>query len=159
MKIEQVMSRPVRGCRSDETLNHAAQVMWEADVGCVPIVGADDRVVGMITDRDIAMAAYTQGRLLRDVPIDSVMARQVLTCTAEESVGAVEERMRKHQVRRLPVVDDAEKLIGIVSLNDIAIEAAQEKSARKRDVPLDGVALTLAAICQHRHEGLAVAAQ
>jgi CBS domain-containing protein len=159
MKIEQLMSRPVKSCRSEDTVNHAARVMWEADVGCVPVVDVDDRVVGMITDRDVAMAAYTQGRLLGEIALDSVMAKQVLTCKAKESISIVEERMRQHQLRRLPVIDEAGRLIGIVSINDIAIEAAQEKNARKRDVPLDGVALTLAAICQHRHEGLIIAAQ
>jgi CBS-domain-containing membrane protein len=159
MKIEQLMSRPVQSCQRGDTINRAAQIMWEADVGCVPVVDADNRVVGIVTDRDVAMAAYTQGRLLEHMAVEHVMANEVLTCKAEESIGTVEERMRKHQVRRLPVVDGAGHLIGIVSLNDIAIEAAQEKGVRKREVPLDGVAKTLAAICQHRHEALAIAAQ
>jgi CBS domain-containing protein len=136
-------------------VNRAAQIMWEADVGCVPVVDAENRVVGMITDRDIAMAAYTQGRALEAISVESAMATQVYTCSPGDDVSSAEERMQKFQVRRLPVVDSAAKLVGIVSMNDIAREAAQEKGARKPQVRLDEVALTLAQICQHRHEALA----
>jgi len=159
MKIEQLMTRPVQSCQPQDTINCAAQIMWEADVGCVPVVDTDNRVVGMITDRDIAMAAYTQGRTLEAISVESVMAKQVHTCSPSEDISKAEERMQQFQVRRLPVVDASAKLVGLVSMNDIALQAAQEKSARKPDVRLDEVALTLAQISQHRHEALAAAAQ
>jgi CBS domain-containing protein len=157
MKIEQLMTRPVRSCQPRDTLTRAAQIMWEADVGCVPVVDADDRVVGMITDRDIAMAAYTQGRVLDGISVESAMAKRVYTCSPGDDVSGAEQRMQKYQVRRLPVVDSSGKLLGIVSVNDIAIQAAQQKGVRKPEVKLDSVALTLAQICQHRHESLAAA--
>lgn len=159
MKIEQLMSRPVQCCQPQDTINRAAQLMWDADVGCIPVVDADQCVVGLITDRDIAMAAYTQGRVLGDISVESVMAKQVHTCSPSDEVVSAERRMQQFQVRRLPVVDASKKLIGIVSMNDIALLAAQEKSARKPEVRLDDVALTLARICEHRHEALAAAAQ
>lgn len=157
MKIEQLMTRPVRSCRPEDAINCAAQIMWEADVGCVPVVDGGNRVVGMITDRDIAMAAYTQGRALDGISVESVMAKQVHTCSPGDDVSSAEERMQKFQVRRLPVVDSAATLVGIISVNDIALEAAQGKGTRKPEVKLDDVALTLAQISQHRHEALAAA--
>lgn len=81
------------------------------------------------------------------------------TCSLSDDVATAEARMRQFQVRRLPVVDATGKLVGIVSMNDLAIEAAQEKGTRRHDVRLNDVALTLAGICQHRHESLAVDAQ
>lgn len=159
MKIEQLMTRPVQSCQPRDSINRAAHIMWEADVGCVPVVDADNRVVGMITDRDVAMAAYTQGRALDGISVESAMAKEVHTCSPGDEVASAEERMQKFRIRRLPVVDSESKLVGIVSMNDIALQAAQEKSARKPGVRLDDVALTLASICQHRHESLAVAAQ
>jgi len=157
MKIEQLMTRPVQSCQPQDTINRAAQIMWEADVGCVPVVDADNRVVGMITDRDIAMAAYTQGRALDGISVESAMAKQVYTCSPGDDVSNAEERMQKFQVRRVPVVDSSAKLVGIVSMNDIALKAAQEKSSHKPEVKLDDVCLTLAQISQHRHESLAAA--
>jgi CBS domain-containing protein len=159
MKIEQLMTRPVQSCQPTDTLNRAAHIMWEADVGCAPVVDSENRVIGMITDRDIAMASYTQGRTLDAISVESAMAKQVHTCMPSDDVSDAEIRMRKFQVRRLPVVDAASKLVGIVSMNDLAIEAARSQSARKPDARLNGVALTLADICQHRHESLARAAQ
>lgn len=157
MKIERMMTRPVKTCRVEDSVNRAAQVMWESDVGCVPVVDDQERVVGMITDRDVAMAAYTQGRALDAISIESAMSKQVHTCSPDDKVAQAEQRMREFQVRRLPVVDDAGALVGIVSMNDIALQAAQEKSARRPEVRLVEVALTLAQICQHRHEALTAA--
>ena len=156
MRIEQMMTRAVRSCRPDDTLNDAAHIMWEADVGCVPVVDPDNCVVGMITDRDVAMAAYTQGRALDESSVESAMAREVHTCLPGEDVARAAERMQKFQVRRLPVVDVAGTLVGLVSMNDIALAAAK-KGTRKSEVRLEAVALTLARICQHRHVTLVAA--
>jgi CBS domain-containing protein len=85
-----------------KAINCAAQIMWEADVGCVPVVDGGNRVVAMITDRDIEMAAYTQ----------------VYTCSPGDDVSSAEERIQKVQVRRLPVVDSKATLVGIISANE-----------------------------------------
>jgi Mg/Co/Ni transporter MgtE len=111
----------------------------------------------MLTDRDVAMAAYTQGRSLDAMSVESAMAKRVHTCSPRDDVSSAEERMREVQVRRLPVVDPLGVLVGIISMNDIAIEAAQKKGSRKPELRLDDVALTLAQICQHRHQALAAA--
>ena len=77
MKIEDIMTRDVRTCTSSDTLATAAQIMWENDCGAVPVLDAEDRVVGIITDRDLAMAAHLQGVPLRDSRVASAMARDI----------------------------------------------------------------------------------
>jgi CBS domain-containing protein len=151
MKVEQLMSRTVRTCRRDETLNRAAQLMWETDCGCVPVVDEDGRPVGMITDRDVCMAAYTQGRPLDALPVASAMARDLRSCHATDTIVEAESIMRTAQVRRLPVVDAGGRLIGLLSLNDIVREGARVRGTRqKAAVVSDEIASTLAAICKPR---------
>jgi CBS domain-containing protein len=150
MKVEQLMTRAVKTSGPHDGLSHPARLMWEGDVGCIPVVDADNRIVGIITDRDIAMAAYTQGRPLDAILVESAMAKQVHTCSPQDPVSFAEQCMQKYQVRRLPVADSAGRLVGILSMNDIALEAAREQGSRKPQVQLDTVALTLAQVCQHR---------
>jgi CBS domain-containing protein len=151
MKVEELMTASVKACRLDDSLNTAAQIMWDNDCGCVPVVDPADYVVGMLTDRDVCMAAYIQGRPLREIRVSSAMSRGVFTCKLDDTVAAAEEVMRMHQIRRLPVVDERGCLVGILSLNDIACEAERERSLKgKRQITADEVAVTLGTICGHR---------
>jgi CBS domain-containing protein len=162
MKVEQLMTREVKVCTASDTLNRAAQLMWESDCGCIPVISAngESKVTGVVTDRDIAMAAYTQGRQLWAIPVAEAMAHRVIACHANDGISQAEALMRDNQVRRLPVLDQSEHLVGILSLNDVAREAQREASAGKRaEVTQDALAETLALVCQPRvsHE-MAVAA-
>ena len=150
MKVEQLMTRNVKTCLPTDSLNAPSQIMWECDVGCVPVLDDGGQLVGIITDRDIAMAAFMKGRILGAIAVESVMAKQLHTCTPEDTIGSVETHMQEHQVRRFPVLDAAGALVGLVSMNDIALEAAREKGMRRPEVSLDDLALTLAGVCQHR---------
>lgn len=145
MKIAQGMTRDVRTCRHTDTLDVAAKLMWDHDIGAVPILDEDDRVVGIVTDRDACMAAVTQHRALHDLPCTLAMSKQVVTCRPDDSDVVVADLMARHKIRRIPVIDDDERLIGIVSLNDLALSMSNG-----RDVPAKEVAGTLAAICEHR---------
>ena len=120
--------------------------MWEFDCGLIPVVGREGQLEGVITDRDITMAALTQGQRLYDLPVEGAMARQVLVVHPEEAVEAVERLMREGQVRRVPVVDNAGRPVGVVSLNDLARLTAR---ARRSGVDRELVE-TMAAICQPR---------
>ncbi len=153
MKIEQLMMRSVKVCRESDTLNVAAQLMWENDCGCVPVISTDGdgALVGIVTDRDIAMAAYTQGKQLGVIPITSAMEHDVIACHTNDGISQVETLMRENRVRRIPVLDQHERLAGIISLNDLAREAQREASAARRvEVTGQGVAETLASVCQPR---------
>jgi CBS domain-containing protein len=146
MKIKQVMNRPAVTCPSNSTADHAARLMWEFDCGIIPIVDDDGRLEGVVTDRDLCMAAYTQGQPLGSVPVASAMARQVVAAHEDDAIETVEGLMRDHQIRRLPVIDSEHRPIGIVSLNDLARLAAH---AKRSGVDRELVQ-TLAAVCQPR---------
>jgi len=149
MKVEGVMSKSVGMCGQHQSLNDAARIMWERDCGIVPIVASDEdgRVVGMVTDRDICIAAYTKGRRLQDIPIADVMSKKVVSCRASDELGAAERTMQQAQVHRLPVVDDGGRLLGVLSLADIA--RATARGARDK-VSAGEVGETLAAIRRSR---------
>lgn len=150
MRIEELMSKPAITCGQDETLNTAAGLMWDHDCGAMPVVGDDGALVGLLTDRDICMAAYTQGRPLQAIPVSQAMARQVFSCHPDESIGAAESLMAEQRIRRLPVVDGEGRPVGLLSLNDVARDAA---SSRAGNGAQREVARTLAAICQPRLHG------
>jgi CBS domain-containing protein len=146
MHLEEVMSQPLVTVPRDATLDQAARLMWEFDCGVIPVLKDDGRLAGVITDRDICMAAYTQGRPLNDIPVTTAMASEVVAAHATDLVENAEELMRGHQIRRLPILDADDRPVGIVSLNDLARLAARAKrSAVDREL-----VQTLAAVCQPR---------
>ncbi|HEY0464151.1 MAG TPA: CBS domain-containing protein [Polyangiaceae bacterium] len=147
MKTEELMTRNVAACHPDDSLEQAAQLMWDWDVGCVVVIDGQQKPIGMITDRDLAMAAYTQGALLRDIRVGNVMAKNIWACSVNNSLKEIEEKMRTAQVRRLPVVGFDGELVGIVTLGDIARSA---HSSPLRITELPGLASTLASITERR---------
>jgi len=121
MKVKHVMTREVVVARPDDSICEAACRMAECDAGALP-VGENDRLVGVITDRDIAVRAVAQ-RLSADTPVRDVMSREVLYCFDEEDIEQVARNMAEQQIRRLPVVDRDKRLVGIVSVADLALNA------------------------------------
>lgn len=119
-RVRDVMSRQPRTCRPRDSLNLAAQQMWEGDCGVLPVVDDDGRPIGMLTDRDICMAAYTRGQALSEISIESAMSASVCSCKPSDTLRSLMELMAAHQVRRVPVVEESGELVGIVSLADIA---------------------------------------
>jgi CBS domain-containing protein len=158
MLASQVMSRNVVTCRPRDSLQDAAAKMWDQDVGCLPVVDLEGHVIGIVTDRDVCMAAYTQGRSPDRIPVDVAMAERVHCCLATDAIETVEELMKTHRVRRIPVIDEQGHAVGIVSINDIVRESARELKKKARDVPTEDVVTTLASICQPR-QGAAFAAE
>lgn len=149
MKIKEVMSQPPVTCPTSATLDNAARLMWEFDCGVVPVVDEKGHVAGVVTDRDICMAAYTQGKPLHLIGVTSAMAKDVVTVNAGESVETVEQLMREKLVRRLPVLDGDSMIVGLVSMNDLARLAAR---AKRSTVDRELVS-TLAAVCEPRSRG------
>lgn len=119
MKIREIMSTEVRLASPDETIQKAAQMMADADAGILPI-GESDRLVGMITDRDIAVRAVAKGLDPQTTRVRDIMSAQVRYCYDDEDVNHVVQNMAELQVRRLPVVNRDKRLVGIVSIGDIA---------------------------------------
>jgi len=125
MKVEQIMNRNVKACRLQDSLNKAAQIMWEEPCGAVPVVDEQSRPVGFLTDRDICMAAYTQGKPLEALRVEMAMSRKVVLCRAEDDLGSAAQLMRQNRTRRLPVINPDGTLVGLLSLDDLACEAAR----------------------------------
>jgi len=152
MRIQEVMSHPVVSCPADCTADVPARLMWEFDCGVIPLVDQDGRLAGVITDRDLCMAALMQGRPLFEIPVASAMTRDVVSCHPDDSVEVAETQMRDNQIRRVPVVDDDAHLIGVVSMNDLARLATNAK----RSVVDRELVRTLGAVSQPRGNGLHV---
>jgi CBS domain-containing protein len=150
LKVAELMVRDVELCRPEETLASAASKMWNRDVGHLPVVAHDGRVVGAITDRDICMAAYLHGRGLAEIPVSIAMSRDLHACAPEATIADAEEIMRKRQLRRLPVIDSGGALVGVISLNDLARAADRRSAKRGREVTAREVTVTLAAIGEPR---------
>jgi CBS domain-containing protein len=146
MHVKELMQRPVVVCATHDTLNDAARLMWENDLGSIPVVDRDGRLAGIVTDRDICMAGYTQGLPLAAIPVTTAMTANVLCCHIDDVVDTAEQLMREGQVRRLPVIDNDGRPIGVIALNDLARLAA---SARRSGIERELIQ-TLAAICAPR---------
>jgi CBS domain-containing protein len=128
MKISKIMHRDVEVIAPNKTLRDAALAMKRLDAGVLP-VGEHDKLVGMITDRDIAIRGIAEGKGL-DSKVRDVMSHEVKYCFEDEEVEHVAENMAELQVRRLPVVNRDKRLVGIVSLGDLATEGSLPKTAR-----------------------------
>lgn len=151
MKVLNLMTHHVRTCGPEDSLNTAAHLMWVGDFGCVPVIDQDSRVVGMLTDRDICMAAYTRGVSLHALSVKSAMAKEVVCCAPDDDILVAEKLMRKNQIRRLPVADAQGTLVGIISVDNIAREACRERlMGQPRSVNDAEVTETLATICRPR---------
>ena len=121
MRVNECMTRDVRVANPRQTIREVAQIMAECDAGAVP-VGENDRLVGMITDRDIALRAVARD-LPPSTPVRDVMSKEVLYCFDDEDVKHVAANMGEQQIRRLPVVNREKRLVGIISLGDLAQKA------------------------------------
>jgi CBS domain-containing protein len=149
MKIKDVMTTDVAWIGADSNASEAARIMWEHDCGCVPVVDSDGMITGIVTDRDVCMAAYTQGLELARIPVSAVMAKQVITCKTEDTSAEALTLMRLHQVRRLPVLDAEGRIVGLVSLNDL-VRRTQYRGNSRADIRATELAETLAEICHPR---------
>ena len=119
MNVNSCMSTDVRLASPGESIREAARTMKEIDAGVLP-VGENDRIIGMITDRDIAVRAVAEGKG-PDTRVRDVMSEEVLYCYEDESLDEVARQMRELQIRRMPVLTRDKRLIGIVSIGDLAM--------------------------------------
>jgi len=145
MKIADVMTKDVTTCSANDSLNRAAQLMWERRCGYLPVLNEGGRVVGIVTDRDACMAAYTQGRRLDDITVTTAMSRPVWTCAPSATVDEAEDLMMAHGIRRLVVVEEG-LVQGVVSLDDIARNGAEWDG--KGEIDLERLALALGEIAR-----------
>ena len=146
MNVGQLMTRDPGACSPDDSLNLAAQIMWERDCGCVPIVDGERKPIAMITDRDICMAAYTQGQPLWNLPVSRTASRIVVVVHEADTLESAEGLMQAYRIRRLPVVDAEGRLVGVLSMNDLVRHASF--AHRPGDLNADRITRTFAAVCR-----------
>ena len=150
MRAKDLMTSPTITCHVNDPLNVVAARMWDADIGALPVVNDDGKLTGMITDRDVCMAAYTQGHTLDAMLVNSAMGKHVIAARPDDFLTEIEQLMAKHKVRRIPIGDDAGRPIGIVAMSDLVIESVQPDTAMKHGPAK--LATTLAAICRPRSQ-------
>lgn len=147
--VSELMTKKVSTVRAGDSLSAAAKMMWDGDCGVVPVLDANsDRVVGMITDRDICMAAFMRDRPPSAIAVAEVMSRGLYSCSPDDAVEVAEDLMRDKQIRRLPVLDASGGLAGILSLADLARRRPGNGKKKAPQIAAEDVALTLANICQ-----------
>jgi CBS domain-containing protein len=150
MKAAALFHRTVTSCTDRDTLEEAAALLWRHNIGCLPVLGDDGRLIGMITDRDIMIAAFLQGAPLRSMTVSSVMVKEVMTCRADDEIDVIVQQLLARRLRRIPVIDADRRVVGIISLNDIA------RAAIANQLSAGGIAAVLAALAVPR--SLAVSA-
>jgi CBS domain-containing protein len=124
-KVKDVMTTRPRSVTPDTPVSQVAELMEHEDVGSIPVVEGD-RLVGLVTDRDIVVRAVARGKDPRGMPAREVSSQDLVTVEEEASLSDALQLMANHQVRRLPVVDDESRLIGVVSQADVALEAKEK---------------------------------
>jgi CBS domain-containing protein len=142
MKVREIMTTDVKTCRPETNLAEVVKLMWEQDCGVLPVVKSDGKVSGMITDRDICVAIATRGWTADRIAVRDVTAGKVSTCAPDDDAIAALQTMKSQRVRRLPVVDAAGRLKGILSLNDMVTHAGAAPSTE--------IVSAMAGICEHR---------
>jgi CBS domain-containing protein len=140
LQIHQLMTTAVRCCRPTDSLNDVARIMWEEDCGCVPVTDERGRVLGMVTDRDVCVAAYTQGLRLAELPAHLAMSQGAARCLPTDDLETALRAMAARQVHRLPVVDVEERVIGLLSLSDVLREVQVMKGAVRQRLALQVLA-------------------
>jgi CBS domain-containing protein len=133
MKISEVMTRDVRVIRPDRSARDAAKLMDDLNVGVLPVCDGE-KLVGIVTDRDITVRATAAGRDPDDTPVREIMTEEVRWCFEDEEVSNVAGMMGDVQIRRIPVVDRNKRLVGIVALGDLATDRAEGTSEALRRV-------------------------
>lgn len=143
------MVRKVHFCAPSDSLAQAAQIMWEKDIGWLPVLSSQGNLVGVITDRDICMAAYTRGIRLDEGDVAGVMSRKVVYAQEDDAILDIEHVMKISQLRRFPVVDHSGFPVGVITLSDLA--RAELDAGGRSEAAAAGVALTLAVVAGPRH--------
>jgi len=127
MQVNEVMTRGVECTRPDASLQEAARKMRQLDVGSLPICGANERLVGMLTDRDITVRAVADGRNPTEARVQDIMTPDVTYCFEDQDVSEAARLMEEKQIRRLVVLNRDKRLVGIVSLGDLAVKSGDEE--------------------------------
>lgn len=154
MNVESVMTPDPKTCTTQDNLNRAANLMWEGDCGSIPVVDETGRLCGVLTDRDLCMASYTQGKPLHEIQVAAAMSKTLFTLAPNASIEDALALFTERKVRRAPVVNQIGVVIGILSIADIVHADATGKL--KKHVKPESVLAAVHAVSKPRHEKSAV---
>jgi CBS domain-containing protein len=143
-----LMTRPAITCSSGDSLARAVSLMYERDVGFLPVVDGEGRLAGTITDRDAAIAAATRGQRFDDLNVDSAMSRQVVSCGPDEAPLHALALMKTNQLRRLPITEEG-RPVGVLTLNDLA-RFSLRSTGTSDGLPIEEVVQGLVTIARPR---------
>jgi CBS domain-containing protein len=146
MKVHEVMTREAKTCTPETKIAEAAWLMWEGDCGILPVVTGEGRVVGLVTDRDICKVLVINPEPVKYIPVSRIITGNVYACKPEADLHDALKTMQQHRVRRLPVINDEGRLQGVLSMNDVVLEAKESKTG----ITYADVVTTMKAICGHR---------
>jgi CBS domain-containing protein len=150
MKVQDIMTSDVQCCGPDTNLASAAKMMWDSDCGALPVLNVEGQVLGMITDRDICMAAATKNKPPSDITVWQTVSRKAYTCRLSDDVHTALDIMKREKVRRLPVVDENGILEGIVAMNDFVLAAAETKGGKAPGLSYEDVVRAMKTVSAHR---------
>ena len=156
MRVLDVMMGTPYFCRPESNLGVATEQMWKGNCGFLPVVGSEERVVGVVTDRDICIALGTRGRPSGEVIVADVMSTKVHSCTPEDELRIALDTMRDGRVRRLPVITKQGALVGAISVDDVLLRAEETGKVKGTGVSSDDVVNALRAINTHQLPVVAV---
>lgn len=131
MKVKDLMTKNAGFCCENETLGKAVEIMWQKDCGMVPVLADAGKVIGVVTDRDVSVAATTRNQPPSRIAAKDLIFREIVTCKKDDSIKQILKRMRKHQIKRLPVVNKKGALAGVISINDL-LQAKKSKRFEKQ---------------------------
>jgi len=132
MKVKEVMKTDVGFCSTEDSLMKCAETMLRLDCGVVPIVDDEGRVVGMLTDRDLCLAIVARNRKASDVKTKDLIRGEVIFCAANDKIETALRKLRRNQIKRIVVVGENERFIGIVSVSDILLGVRKDKKLKKK---------------------------
>jgi CBS domain-containing protein len=148
MKVKEVMMMTPYACHREANLGMATELMWKGNCGFLPVVDVNGRIQGVLTDRDICIALGTRNVPAGSLTVGEVMHGKLVTCAPEDDVHEALEEMRESRVRRLPVVNQDGKLIGVISLHDILLHAEPSRFGREPELSANEIVRTYRAIRQ-----------
>lgn len=146
MKVREVMTETPYYCQPETNLGSAAELMWNANCGFLPVAEADGRVVGVVTDRDICIALGTRGRPSGDVTVSEIMSGKLHSCTPDEDIHTALQTLREAKVRRLPVIGSNGALVGVISMDDILLRTEPSSLGKEPELSSDEVVRAFQAI-------------
>lgn len=148
MKVKDVMVGTPASCTTETNLGAAVEVLWNQNCGILPVVNEEEKVIGVVTDRDMCIALGTRNRLPGDINVGDVMTKKIFSCKPNDDIRIALTTMAQARVRRLPVVDNDERLEGIVSMDDVVLHSEARSAARPSDLSHNDVVETLKKLCR-----------